>query len=305
MTSRTVSATTKALARAQLDQAAAQPECTVDVRMVHGQVHDQWGCRLGRDTAAHALQTVTWSALGGLDLCPECAPRIADGSHASPPLLAVFGLLAVGDVIRAARRFAAAPGAPGAVGRGVVLARRLNEAAARVLRAAAAHPDLLGDVCTQLETRIAEASAALTPARQSGPRRQAVLTRVADELIPRALRPWVTLETGRVLIGVVDHRRTGKKVQEVIDVCTAASVDGAVLLDCPRYVLDYLNRYYRDGASANPTMLTVDAAGLDDAVVATAAALWTPHVPGPLMDLAAAVRAARGVVTTPDGSAAA
>lgn len=296
MASRTVAAQRRALQRAGLAEVAGLPACTTHVRVVAEVAHSQYGCPAGRMSKFTDGRQVTWAALADLAVCPQCSAEIA-AAYGSDRMRLVVRLLEADDVVRAVLRFAADPGRSAAAGKATALARKLTAAKAEVAAVATQAADCpeLAAACERLDGRTDEARSALNTAQRTGAQRGRVLERVTAELLPPRLHGRVTLDSGRVLAGVVGAFDAAKKVQEVVDVCTVARYRGAVLLDCPRFVVDYVNRFYALGSSWSGVVLTVPADGISAEQVQVVAALWDPTTDGPLADLATAVRAGDGV----------
>jgi len=303
MAQRTFKSLGRALGRAQLLDVAALPECTVEVYAFHDALHTTY-CPLGTSTSDRGVRfTLALADLlaeQALNVCDRCEGSLASlrGHHALAPDL--NALLDLSELTGTATRLAANPGGVRPVGKITTLThkmeRQLSYAAA--LSTAPDYPPL-AQARDRLVAAARDALVNLADAGRDPARVAAVTSRVLDELVPAHLRAAVTLEDDRVLIGITPHRATNKKVQDVINAFQVASTANSVTLSCPRFVADYLNRYYQAGGSwGYMAIISVTAGHLSEASARSAAMLWRPGTDTPMANLATAVHAIHLIEST-------
>jgi hypothetical protein len=284
----------RALGRAGLADAAQVPDCLVRVEAVGGRLHNTW-CEHARRSGEQ-----TTIALAELferaDICPDCESRITAGSGASTQLDFVLGLLEASEVARSAVRFAADPAKSTVVGKAATLASKIKSHLGSIdSLLGRVYPAAIVDAARQVQESLREAADALANVGRNPALRAKVAARVAAELVPTRLQAGIKLESTPVLVGITPHNYTGKKVQEVLDAFAITPIGGhgsTIVLLCPRYVVDYINRHYADGSSWSSLVMTAPAQDLTDVQIAAAVAIWDPYSSGPLTNLSVAIDAA-------------
>ena len=296
MSHRSVPALTRAFARAGLTALSEQPECTLPMFADNGLLHAGYRCHIPN-------RTETWirfADLAGARICPLCEPRAADGYGVSPALRRVLDLLDAVEQARSVIRFAEDPSKSAVAGKTKTLRSRLTAREQSVARVAAGARGDLAAACERVTGLLQYARHALDAAAADPGLREKVLDRVRAELVPDSLVARVRLDESPVLVGIYPHTFTGKKVQEVLDAFTAGGPGGTqVVLHCPRYVVDYVNRFYAAGSSWSQVVLSVPAGDVTVELAAAAAAAWTPAADSETADLAAALRSVRAPAARP------
>jgi len=302
MVQRTFKSLGRALGRAQLLDVANLPQCTVEAYLFKQHLHVIY-CRLLSTSLPPSPETFKLADLldgTAPDVCDRCEASLASlrGHHALAPDL--NALLDLAELTGTATRFAANPGGVRPVGKVTTLTRKMDRQItyASTLSTEADHP-LLARERDRLVDAARDALGALSAAGRDPARVAAVTARVREELLPPRLRATLTLEDDRVLIGITPRGGTNKKVHDVIDAFQVAATANSVTLCCPRFIADYLNRFYQAGGSWGYTaIISVTVSHLSERSARSAAMLWRPGTDGPMANLATAVHAIHLVEST-------
>lgn len=294
--------TMRALDREGLLDAARLPGCYVELLSWRDHLHSRYSCPLGAGLrAGSTVVRLTLPELVELPadrFCALCHAQAQRMLSRSPLLADVCALLDAARVARAALRHNARTAAHVQPGKTVKLRSSLARKRGQVER-------LTGDGSATFTAAQGAVLDLIDQATQSLPgtvrddgQRQRVAQWVADELIPTAMRGRVHLDDSRVLVGIAPHRIAGsQRVQEVLDTFGVPATAGVALLDCPRFVADFLNRCYQQGVGWQAVVLTVPLDGISDEQIRATGQMWAPLSDGPMADLRAALVVAADVLT--------
>ena len=297
MTARTPKALLRALDRAGLLPLIDLPRATITVTAGRdGTRHARWGCFGFSPPPDQRKEEVSFlAALSGERFCAEdaCGKRLADVGSGSDTTSDVMALLALDTLARSVFRFVAKQGASTVPGKAVKFRTQLGTHQMRLNKVGQSSEPALREAGERGQAMIREALAALARLDTTPQMRAKVAGRVEAEMLPSRFRGRMRLDAEPVLAGVVNVVSPARKVQEVLDAYTIGGNRPSAVLSCPRFVADYLHRFYDVGSTRSLVLLTVPARDLDEDHQRSAARLWDPHGTGPLADLSAAVEAAR------------
>jgi hypothetical protein len=285
------------LNRAGFKLDSSYPDLTVKLRRRDGKLHTSY-CSQGRSSAqaAPADEDVQLDTVSPDVCCGHCSPDFVVTRYGSSALAwAAYELVGVLQHVRAAERYSADPAKSKVAGRARKLSSDLADAAAVLNRLDAELADgpLAADLDRMVE-QLTAARTALAATSVSTAQREKVLTYIADELLPERMRGRITLDATPTLVGITPHMRsTPNRIAETIEAFQVADKTPGVALLCPRYVVDYLNRFYAAGSRWQSAIMTVPVPDVDQVLIDTAVGLWNPAEDGPLIDLRTALDTAR------------
>jgi hypothetical protein len=291
---KTVAALRRSMTSAGLAVPPDDDRLTATVSMADGTAHGSPFCRvIVRRTSTPEVVPVRDLGVTA-PLCPECENQLIGGVGNSDLLRGVVDLLSADAAVRTVYRRTATNG------RGAVrvpdLTRSLDTAAGTITRVRSRAGAVLTDDADRISEQLDAARVHLAAYGRGGGHQETVLARVRDQLVPSNWRGRLTLDATPSLVAVISWGHPAKKVTEVLEAFTVRRPAGGVLLHCPRYVGDFLHRYYESTSEPNVAIMTFDVSGLHQDVIEAAASLWDPSSDGPLCDLTQALAAAGQLV---------
>jgi hypothetical protein len=243
--------------------------------------------------AGSKARTVPLRAVAGvIAACHLCGRTPVTECGPSPMLQDLHRIVTAHDAADAATAYAADPGRYKGDGKRRQIVRQLRTAAV-----------LLGEFTdTALAAERESASALLDGAHRTvdgaaarlADDKEWALNEITAALIPEDLREYVKVSMSPVLIGVSAAGSRSARLTRILTAYTIHTTDGAVVLQAPRAMFDYLNQQRSE--FTGPAWLTAACIdGVSQQAVRAAAQLWNPLQPGPLASMTVAVTAGEAV----------
>lgn len=262
----------------------------------------------GRRSEALPASPVSVLELSGGGVCEQCGPRLVVppvGSRSRPlaPFAALVAFLQDAGAAQAVERFLAKPG--GKAGKLEKLREELVTASRKAeARAALGVSPGLEVLESKLREDLARLERLLLERTAGADHRDRLAALLRAELLPSRSQARVTLDESPTLAGFVGFHASARRVSEVVAAFRVGGSPSSPVLFAPRFVLDWLFRFYAVGSTWGSTVLVAHPAPVERSVAETAAGLWDPSAPGAMHDLAEALRAARLLCESPEPDAA-